>query len=514
MVTNKPRSRRKSPVLPALVIAGLAILALIAASSASVSAQSKGDPGAKPAPQRQSAPESNKIIPGYPLSMTVEDLGQLQIRYRDYGDQFYGMDAEGVYLWVNNGSGVTVYGPGRVPAGRATNPYTPVSNSLTGSGSPSNPWKVTTVLSVPSTNLRVTEVFTYVNGAEFVSISHKVQQVGGSTPISVTLFHAADLYTAGNDSGYGYYDSSTGGVGDYFTPTMGSLAGHTIFQQFVPNVPANEYMESYYSTIWGNIGDTTGPGPGFNNTIISDTLHDSGAGLEWNLSVPAGGSVTVGDTDLFSPHASLCGSFSDVPYGSYNYEFIYYLACHGIVSGYPDTTFRPNNPVTRGQLSKMVSNSAGWVNSPTGQLFQDVLPGAPFYTYTWRIATRGFISGYPCGSAQEPCVPPGNLPYFRPNNDATRGQIAKIVANAKGWTEVHTDRSFQDVPPGSTFYQFVQRMSSRGVISGYPCSGGIEPCVPPGNLPYYRANANATRGQVSKIVANSFFPGCCTANRP
>ncbi|MEO5951622.1 MAG: S-layer homology domain-containing protein, partial [Chloroflexia bacterium] len=69
----------------------------------------------------------------------------------------------------------------------------------------------------------------------------------------------------------------------------------------------------------------------------------------------ANGNVTVGDTDLFSPHSSLCGSFSDVPYGSYNYEFIYYLACHGIVSGYNDTTFRPSNLISRGQLSKMVS---------------------------------------------------------------------------------------------------------------------------------------------------------------
>ena len=209
-----------------------------------------------------------------------------------------------------------------------------------------------------------------------------------------------------------------------------------------------------------------------------------------------------------------CGSFSDVPYGSYNYEFIYYLSCHHIVSGYQDTTFRPNNPVSRGQLAKMVSNSAGWNDPPGAQRFQDVAPGSAFYTYTQRIVSRGFISGYQCGPSSMPCVPPGNLPYFRPNNNATRGQIAKILANSRGWAENHTERTFQDVPVGSTFYQYVERMSSRGIVGGYACGSTNEPCVPPGNLPYYRPNNNATRGQIAKIVANAFFPNCCSADEP
>ena len=83
---------------------------------------------------------------------------------------------------------------------------------------------------------------------------------------------AADLYTAGNDDGYGYYDPSTGGVGDYITQTNGMV----LYQQFVPagSIPPSAYQEAYYYTIWDNIGSTAGPGPGFDNTIISDTLHD------------------------------------------------------------------------------------------------------------------------------------------------------------------------------------------------------------------------------------------------
>jgi hypothetical protein len=67
-------------------------------------------------------------------------------------------------------------------------------------------------------------------------------------------------------------------------------------------------------------------------------------------------------------------------------------------------------------------------------------------------------------------------------------------------------RCFQDVPVGSTFQVFIGRLASRGYISGYACGGVGEPCVPPGNLPYFRPSNNATRGQTSKIVSNTFFP--------
>jgi predicted extracellular nuclease len=205
--------------------------------------------------------------------------------------------------------------------------------------------------------------------------------------------------------------------------------------------------------------------------------------------------------------------FSDVPVGSTFYEFIRCLACRGIINGYPDGTFRPNNNVTRGQLSKIVSNAAGFNDPQTDQMFEDVPVGSAFFDYIGRLASRGYISGYPCGGPGEHCVPPGNLPYFRPNANATRGQIAKIVSNAAGFNEPVSGQTFEDVAPGSAFYEFVERLASRNVMSGYPCGGHGEPCVPPENRPYFRPNANATRGQTAKIVANTFFPNCDTPAR-
>ena len=116
------------------------------------------------------------------------------------------------------------------------------------------------------------------------------------------------------------------------------------------------------------------------------------------------------------------------------------------------------------------------------------------------------VNGYPCGGAGEPCGP-NNLPYFRPNSNVTRGQLSKIDANAAGLTQTPGAQQYEDVLPGSTFYDYIWRLTDLGVMNGYPCGGIGEPCGP-NNLPYFRPGANATRGQASKIVSNTFFPTC------
>jgi S-layer homology domain len=99
-----------------------------------------------------------------------------------------------------------------------------------------------------------------------------------------------------------------------------------------------------------------------------------------------------------------------------------------VVGGYEDGTFRPGNNITRGQLSKIVSNAAGFEEDPGTQLFTDVPMGSTFYAYINRLSMRGTISGYECGTQGEPCDSE-HRPYFRAANNATRGQTAKIVGN-------------------------------------------------------------------------------------
>ena len=196
--------------------------------------------------------------------------------------------------------------------------------------------------------------------------------------------------------------------------------------------------------------------------------------------------------------------FDDVPPGHVFYPFIHCLFCRNVVSGYADGTFRPNAQVTRGQLAKIVSNSAGFSEAVSGQTFEDVTPGHTFYIWIERLTSRGYMTGYACGGPGEPCV--NGRPYFRPQANATRGQTAKIVSNAAGFTEPPVGQTFEDVPLNHTFYEFIQRLASRNVMGGYDCGGPGEPCI--SGKPYFRPGNDVTRGQSAKIVANTFFPGC------
>lgn len=193
--------------------------------------------------------------------------------------------------------------------------------------------------------------------------------------------------------------------------------------------------------------------------------------------------------------------FTDVPVGSTFYPYVTCMACRGIINGYEtgcesgNPCFRPQNDLTRGQLSKIVSNAAGFTEPATSQQYEDVAVGSTFHAYIWRLTVRGYVNGYACGGPGEPCGA-GNLPYFRPAASASRGQISKIVVVSAG-LPINTEGGphFSDVAVGSTFYEWIETLFNAGAITGYP-----DGTFRPGN--------NATRGQTSKIVSEVFFPGC------
>ena len=130
-------------------------------------------------------------------------------------------------------------------------------------------------------------------------------------------------------------------------------------------------------------------------------------------------------------------------------------------------------------------------------------PGSTFYDYIQRLAVRGYMSGYPCvGIPASLASRQRDLAFFRPGNNATRGQISKIVSNAASFSDTFSGQTFADVPVGSAFYDFIGRLAMRGIVSGYPCGRERESRAMPQNRPYFRWGNNATRGQVAKIVAN------------
>jgi hypothetical protein len=193
-------------------------------------------------------------------------------------------------------------------------------------------------------------------------------------------------------------------------------------------------------------------------------------------------------------------NFSDVAPSDYFYTPVQYLACHGVIGGYSDGTFRPYNNTTRGQMSKIVALGFSLpIQTPvSGQTFEDVPPGSTFFGYIETLAARQIASGYACGSTNpqtgtpEPCVTPNNRPYFRPGNNISRGQLVKLVVIAAsqqlGWDILNpATPTFSDVPAGSTFYEYIETAVCHGVINGYADTT-------------FRPSNSAFRGQIAKIV--------------
>jgi hypothetical protein len=317
--------------------------------------------------------------------------------------------------------------------------------------------------------------------------------------------------------GSGIYGQRLSGTGTLLGSEIAFSSGNDLRPAVAHNDAGSEYL-----VIWEVYGSPA--------TINGQRVSDSGALVGSNFiistgepaatSTPASPSATSSMPTATSsvptatptpPPEGCTNDFIDVPAGSTFHSFVRCLACQGIISGYADGTFRPQNNLTRGQLSKVVSNAANFTEPHTSQSFEDVATDHTFYLWIERLASRGIIGGYACGGGNEPCVPPLNRPYFRSGNDVTRGQTSKIVAIAAALPAPSQDRrTFQDVPSDHPFWQWIEALSTAGAIGGYGCGGEGEPCVPPNNRPYFRSGNNVTRGQASKVVANAFFPNCQT----
>lgn len=109
------------------------------------------------------------------------------------------------------------------------------------------------------------------------------------------------------------------------------------------------------------------------------------------------------------------------------------------------------------------------------QHFSDVPPSNPFYAYIQTAFSDNLIGGYSDGT-------------FRPNDNITRAQVAKVAVLASGEDlYIPATATFSDVPVGSAFFMFVETAYANGMLNGYADHT-------------FHPNDEATRGEISKIV--------------
>ena len=118
------------------------------------------------------------------------------------------------------------------------------------------------------------------------------------------------------------------------------------------------------------------------------------------------------------PTVSVGGAFSDVPATAWCADAVAWANANGIVTGYGDGTFRPNNLITREQLAAMLWRYAGSPESDhTLERFTDAgqISGYARTALAWANET-GVVNGFGDGTAN-------------PRGTATRAQTAQMVMN-------------------------------------------------------------------------------------
>ena len=173
------------------------------------------------------------------------------------------------------------------------------------------------------------------------------------------------------------------------------------------------------------------------------------------------------------PTASAAG-FADVKAGDWYCEAVDYVVANGIMSGYSDTQFGPNDPLTRAMVVQVLYNKEGQPGlNGAAHSFTDV-PADRWYNnaVTWG-AGKGVVSGFGDGK-------------FRPDDAVTVEQVAVILHNYTGKPAADGE------PAGVGKYDDW----AKEALAWAAAQGVLE------NVPFTDATENATRAMTAQMLTN------------
>ncbi len=180
----------------------------------------------------------------------------------------------------------------------------------------------------------------------------------------------------------------------------------------------------------------------------------------------------------YDPAAVWVNPFSDVAGDAWYYDAVRYASENGLMGGYGNGMFGPNDNLSRAQFAQILFNKEGRPVVNYLLRYNDVADGA-WYTEAVRWATsQGVVSGYGNG-------------MFGPNDIITREQLAVMLWRYAG-SPAATDKElhFTDADQASGFALEALRWAvENSIINGK--SGGI---LDPQGL--------ATRAEAAQILKN------------
>lgn len=148
-------------------------------------------------------------------------------------------------------------------------------------------------------------------------------------------------------------------------------------------------------------------------------------------------------------------AFSDV--SSQVEKDIDFLVKKGVITGYPDGTFRPQNMVTRAEAVVMLGRAqeVDLTNIDISKSpFKDVSKNHFARDYIQYAVNQKIVQGFPDNT-------------YKPDQGLARGDMAMILADAFDLDPINT-QSFTDIRSSDYFFQAVQAIFGAGVTNGYP----------------------------------------------
>ena len=189
----------------------------------------------------------------------------------------------------------------------------------------------------------------------------------------------------------------------------------------------------------GGNGGTGGGNGGYSGVTIS------GTGTSGSTQTP----LTPINKDIFT----------DIENVSWAKEAIVNLKLKGVINGKTDTTFSPNDKVTREEFTKMITAAVAF-NAEKAEIgFNDADPAMWYYTYLQQAKAAGIINGI-------------SDTYFGVGQPITRQDMAVIIYNAAKYKAVIGNATPDDFPLGDDASisdyakEAVYTLKTMGIVNG------------------------------------------------
>lgn len=185
-------------------------------------------------------------------------------------------------------------------------------------------------------------------------------------------------------------------------------------------------------------------------------------------------------------------AFTDIRAGSQLETYVNELSAKGIISGYPDGSFRPTQTINRAEALKIIFETVGIsADADSNSGFPDVASSEWFAKYVTKAKRSSIVGGYPDGR-------------FRPGQEVNRAEFVKMALSAlPNFSELPLGKDpalqqFTDLDAGQWYVPYLGTAVATNLM---PLTEKFRPTAP-----MARQDAVEIIYRVSKYLEDPFVP--------